>query len=92
MFKTGQVLLVVAIAAVAAGGAAGFIDQPIVLTADNGASIEQVDATSWNVTLAAGTTHIQGDSVADGIAITGSVTEEAGDPATVIDLTVTAAG
>jgi hypothetical protein len=91
MFKTGQVLLVVAIAAVAEGGAAGFTDQPIALTADNGAKVEQIDATSWNVTLASGTTTIKGDSVADGVDITGSVVEEAGDPATVIDLTVTAA-
>jgi hypothetical protein len=92
MFKTGQILLVVAVAAVAAGGAAGFVDAPITLTADNGAEVTQIDETSWNVTLAAGTTLIVGNTTADGVEITGSVVEEAGDPATVIDLTVTAAG
>jgi len=90
MYKTGQIVLVTALA-IAASGAPGFTDGAITIAADNGATVEPVDATSARVTLAAGTTKITASATADGNSISGSASADAGDAATAITLTVTAA-
>jgi len=89
MYRIGQVLLVTAVA-LAVSGSPGYTDGPIAVIADNGATVEQLDATSWNVTLtAAGDTTIRAGAVVDGnpIAADPSV-QTAADPATSIVLTV----
>jgi len=90
MFKSGQKLLVTALA-LAASGAAGYIDGAITFTADNGATVEPIDAVSAYVTVAAGTTTITGAATADGNPVLGSAGADAGDAATSLKLTVTAA-
>lgn len=90
MFKTGQKVLVVA-AAVAASGAPGFLDGAVTFAADNGATVDPIDATSAHVTLAAGTTNITASATADGAAVTGAASAVAGDAAASLTLTVTAA-
>lgn len=90
MFKAGSKVLVV-VAAVTAAGVAGFVDGDITISADNGATVEKIDGTSAQVTLAAGTTTISAAATADGNTISGSASAEAGEAATVLNLTVTAA-
>ena len=89
MFKSGQKVLVVA-AALAASGKPGFVDGPITITADNGATVEPIDATSAHVTLAAGTTTVTASALAEGNAISGTASADAGDVATEIKLTLSA--
>jgi hypothetical protein len=92
MLKTGTTVLVSALALVALGGAVGYIDNAIALTANNGATVEQIDASSWNVTLINdGDTTLSAAAKADGIDISGETVATSGQPATVIQLTLSAA-
>lgn len=92
-FKTGTTILVSAIALALAGGAAGYVDNGITLVATNGATIEEIDGTSWNVTLVNdGDCNLSAAAKADGNDISGEAVATATslDPATVIQLTLTA--
>ncbi|MDR3389912.1 MAG: hypothetical protein P4L92_22980 [Rudaea sp.] len=89
MNKKGTVLIVTALALVTAG-VPGFVDGPITIAADNGATVTQTSDTTAEVTLVNdGDTNITGTATAAGTPISGAMVESAAEAATFILLTAT---
>ena len=88
--KKGTGLIVTAMALVSAG-VPGFVDGPITIVADNGATVNATSDTTAEVTLVNdGDTTITATAVADGVSISGGpLVETAAEPATFISLTAT---